>query len=89
MGYVFMIVAGAILGWLVAFVLRTECKRDLALNMGAGVLGALLTGLLIGPAVSQGNLAAGTYTVEAILISMGGALAAVFAANILHQREVL
>lgn len=80
MGYVFMIVAGAILGSLVALMLRTECRRGVALSVGAGVIGALL----VGPAVSQGNLATGTYTVEALLISMGGALAAVFTANILH-----
>ncbi len=89
MGYVFLIVVGAILGWLAAFILRAESSRHLKINIGSGVIGALLAGLVISPAISTGDLAGGTYTVDAMFISMAGSLATLFLANFLRYREVL
>ncbi|WP_338241836.1 GlsB/YeaQ/YmgE family stress response membrane protein [Aurantiacibacter hainanensis] len=89
MGLVFLIVVGAILGWLAAFILRAESPQSLKVNVIAGIGGALLAGLLVGPALSMGDLAAGTYTVDALLFSMAGSLATLLVANILRQKEVL
>lgn len=89
MGLVFMIVVGAILGWLVAFILRAESSYDLKINLAAGIGGALLAGLLLAPALSLGNLAAGTYTVDALLFSMAGSLATLLSTNMMRQREML
>ena len=49
MGLLFIIVVGAILGWLAAIILRIETPRGILLNIAAGIAGALLTGLVIGP----------------------------------------
>ena len=89
MGFVFMIVAGAVLGWLFTFVVRPQSTHDLKVNLAAGIGGAVLAGLVLVPALSLGNLAAGTYTVDALLFSMAGSLAALLLANFLRQREVL
>ena len=89
MGYVFLLATGAILGWLAAFILRAESPRNLKINLGAGVIGALLAGLVISPAVSAGNLASGTYTVGAMCISMAGSLMMLLFANVLRYQEVL
>ena len=42
MGLLFMIVVGAILGWLAAIVLKIEAPRGILLNIAAGVAGALV-----------------------------------------------
>ncbi len=89
MGYVFLIVVGAILGWLAAFILRAESSRSLKINIGAGIIGALLAGLFVSPALHAGDLSAGTYRVDAMFISMAGSLAALCVANFLRYREVL
>ncbi|MWV26549.1 hypothetical protein GRF63_01405 [Erythrobacter sp. GH3-10] len=89
MGLVFLIVEGAILGWLAAFILRAESSRSLKINIASGLIGALLAGLVISPAMSAGNLASGTYTVDAMFISMAGSLAALCVANFLRYRKVL
>ena len=89
MGYIFLIVLGAILGWLAAFILRAESSRSLKINMGFGVIGAAMAGLVVSPAISTGDLAAGTYTVDALFISMAGSLAALLLANFLRYREIL
>ncbi|MGB3795375.1 MAG: hypothetical protein WA957_03625, partial [Alteraurantiacibacter sp.] len=75
MGYIYLIVVGAVLGWLAAFILRAESSRALTINMVAGVIGALLTGLIICPAICDGDLAAGTYTVDALFVSIAGSIA--------------
>ncbi len=89
MGYVFLLVLGAVLGWLTTFILRAESTRNLKINVGAGVIGALLAGLAISPALSAGNLASGTYTVDAMFISLAGSLAMLLFANVLRSQEVL
>lgn len=89
MGFVFMIVVGAVLGWLFTFVVCPESSHDLKVNLAAGIGGAVLAGFVLAPALSLGNLAGGTYTVDALLFSMAGSLAALLLANFLRQREVL
>lgn len=89
MGFVFLIVVGAILGWLAAFILRAESPQSLKVNVIAGIGGAMLAGLFLGPALSLGNLAAGTYTVDALLFSLAGSLTTLLVANILRRKELL
>ncbi|MFB0612128.1 GlsB/YeaQ/YmgE family stress response membrane protein [Aurantiacibacter poecillastricola] len=89
MGYIFMIVVGAILGWLTAFVLRAENSRGLKINISAGIVGSLLTGLVIEPALVGGDLAGGSYTIGAMLAAMFGAAAFILLANMIRRQEVL
>ncbi|WAT16994.1 hypothetical protein OZN62_08570 [Aurantiacibacter sp. MUD11] len=88
MGYLFMIVVGATFGWLAALMRKALTLRGLALNLGGGVAGALVAGLFVGPAIADGNLARGTYSVEAVLISMIGSLALLLVANLLRNSEM-
>jgi uncharacterized membrane protein YeaQ/YmgE (transglycosylase-associated protein family) len=88
-GYIFMIVVGTILGWQTAFMQRVETGRAMPRFIAAGVLGAVLTGLLLTPLVTHGDLGSGTYTVDALLLTMAGALAALFACNVLYRRDLI
>ena len=89
MGYVFMIVSGTILGWQTAFVLRADSVRARWRFMAAGVVGAVLSGLILTPALTHGNLVSGTYTVDALLMTMAGALAALMMYNYLNRRDTI
>lgn len=89
MGYIFMIVVGAILGWQAAFMLRAENGRAMPRFIAAGVLGAVVSGLLLTPVVTHGNLVSGTYTVDALLLTMAGALAALLACIMLYRRDLI
>ena len=86
MGVVFMIVAGGILGWLVAFVRERDTWRMLPRNVVTGIAGALLAGLLISPLFGGGNLTGGYYTVTALLVAMIGAVIALVSMNLLQTR---
>ena len=89
MGLLFMIVVGAILGWLAAIVLKIEAPRGILLNIAAGVAGALLTGLLIGPLLlGSASLLGAYYRVGSLLLSLAGALVVIAAFNVFWREQL-
>ncbi|MEL1252000.1 GlsB/YeaQ/YmgE family stress response membrane protein [Aurantiacibacter gilvus] len=88
MGYIFMIVVGAAAGWLAAIVQRAVDSRALLVNLGAGIVGALVAGLLLSPVLVGGSLGAGTYTVDELLVALGGSITAVVSASMLRDMQI-
>ena len=89
MGFLFMIVVGAILGWLAAIILKIEAPRGILLNIGAGVVGALLMGLFIGPLLlGSASLLAGYYQVGSLLLSLVGSIIVIAALNVFWPRQL-
>ena len=89
MGLLFMIVVGAILGWLAAIVLRIEAPRGILLNMAAGVGGALLTGMFIGPLLlGSASLLAGYYRIGSLLLSLVGSIVVIAAVNVVWRGQL-
>ena len=88
MGFLFMIVVGAILGWLTSIVLRIEAPRGILLNVVTGVAGALLTGLIIAPLFGSPSLLGDNYSVWTVLLSLVGAVVAVVALNVLGRERL-
>ena len=81
MGLLFMIVVGAILGWLGSIVARVEAPRGILLNIAAGLAGALLFGLFIAPFIGGASLFDGNYGVGSLLLSLVGAVVVVAGLN--------
>lgn len=79
-----MIVAGGVLGWLTAFMRRLESARSLRVNIAAGMVGALVAGLLVSPRIGLGNLLAGQYDVDALLVSIAGAAIVLIVLNLIR-----
>jgi uncharacterized membrane protein YeaQ/YmgE (transglycosylase-associated protein family) len=89
MGLLFMIVVGAILGWLAAIILKIEAPRGILLNIAAGVAGALLTGLFIGPLLlGSASMLGGYYQVGSLLLSLAGSIAVIAALNVFWPRQL-
>jgi uncharacterized membrane protein YeaQ/YmgE (transglycosylase-associated protein family) len=87
MGLLFMLIVGAILGWLGAIVLRIEAPRGILLNIAAGVAGALLMGLFIGPLLlGSASLLGGFYEVGSLILSLVGSIALIAALNMFWPR---
>jgi uncharacterized membrane protein YeaQ/YmgE (transglycosylase-associated protein family) len=87
MGFLFMIIIGAILGWLTTIVLRIEAPRGILLNVAAGVAGALVMGLFVAPLLGSASLLGDNYSVWTLLLSLAGALLAVAMFNALWRRQ--
>lgn len=88
MGLVFLVVFGALLGWLAAIVMRAEDSRGLSLNVALGITGALVAGLGVHPLLGGSSLLEGRYSVDGLLTAFFGSLAVLLAANLLRNREV-
>jgi len=87
MGLLFMLIVGAILGWLGAIVLRIEAPRGILLNIAAGVAGALLMGLFIGSLLlGSASLLGGFYEVGSLILSLVGSIALIAALNMFWPR---
>lgn len=81
MGVMFLIVAGAILGWLAAIVMRAESRQAILLNVGAGIAGAFIAGLLLNPLLGGHSLLGGRYDVLALVIALVGSVLFLAALN--------
>ena len=87
MGLVFLVVLGGILGWLAAIINSSDNGRALALNVAAGIAGALLTGLVLAPLLGVGSILDGAYRVDGLLTALAGSLVVLVAVNVLRDRE--
>lgn len=87
MGLVFLVIFGAVLGWLAAIVMRAEDFRSIVTNVILGIGGALFAGVVVHPWLTGSSLLEGRYSVDAILTALFGAVTVLFAANLLRNRE--
>ncbi|MGX7896351.1 GlsB/YeaQ/YmgE family stress response membrane protein [Tsuneonella sp. HG222] len=84
MGLLFIIVAGAVAGWVASVIWRVESSRGVFIELLAGVLGAGLGAFIISPLFDEPSLVAGTYTVSAVLLTLVGAAFVVASLNLLR-----
>ena len=88
MGLVFLVVLGAILGWLAAIIMRADSMRATLLNVMVGIGGALAAGLVIGPLLGLGTILDGRYSIAGLLTALAGSIVLLFAVNLLRNREL-
>lgn len=81
MALILLIVIGAILGWLASIITRTEDRNGILTDMGVGVAGSLVAGLLVSNSSIIGGLSA-----TALLAAIAGSVFAL-AALLLFQRH--
>ena len=84
MGVVFMVVVGGVLGWLASIVARVETFKEIAINLGTGIAGAILTDILISPLLSNNSVFGGTNSVPTLLMSLLGSVLLLLAVNFIR-----
>ena len=85
MNLILIIVIGGVLGWLASKVMRTDAQQGIFLNIVVGVIGALLAGVLLNPLIGGGNIAAGDFSISALVVSFLGALVLVLPSFLLAR----
>jgi uncharacterized membrane protein YeaQ/YmgE (transglycosylase-associated protein family) len=88
MGLVFLIVIGAMLGWLAAIIANAGTTVARARNIMIGIAGALVAGLVVNPLIGGNDLLAGQYSVEALLIALVGSVGVLLAVYLWRDREL-
>ncbi|WP_160736245.1 GlsB/YeaQ/YmgE family stress response membrane protein [Altericroceibacterium endophyticum] len=88
MGVLFMIGAGAVLGWLCSIIMHTESSKGIWLDIGAGILGALLVGLIFNPVFGLAQFVGGTNSVGGLLLSLVGSVLMLVALNVFYRGKL-
>jgi len=81
MGFLILIVVGALLGWLATIILRIEDGKDILANSLVGVLGSLVTGLIAG-----NGAVFGTVSGIALLWAVLGSVVSIGLFNLVRQK---
>lgn len=81
MGLLLLIVIGAVSGWLATIILRIEDTRGILVNVGVGVVAALVAGVVAGSGVLLGAIG-GT----ALLWSLASTVLALTVFNFVRRR---
>lgn len=84
MGFIFLLVVGGVLGLVTACAAGCDHGRGVMRNVALGILGALLTGLVINPLAGGQSLLGTHYDSGALIISLVGSLTLVAAVNLLR-----
>ena len=83
MGLIVLLVIGALLGWLATIALRIEDGRSIFRNMVAGMIGALVAGL-----VASGGMFLATISATALLWAIAAAIAVIAIYNFAHRKAL-
>lgn len=88
MTILYIIIVGGILGWLASMLMRTDAQQGIVLNVIVGVVGALLAGLIISPLVGAPPITSGAFSLEALLVSLVGAIILLAIVNLVRRGRV-
>ncbi len=73
MNYVLWLIAGALLGWITTIVIHNR-RKDLLINVIAGVIGAFIVGYLLNPVLHFNPINQGVFSLPALFVSLLGAV---------------
>lgn len=88
MGLVLLVVLGALLGWLAAIIMQVESSRGIALNVAAGIGGALIAGLVVSPLLGRSGLLEGRYHADGLVVAVLGAVGVLLLLNLLRGKAL-
>ncbi|HVI05958.1 MAG TPA: GlsB/YeaQ/YmgE family stress response membrane protein [Sphingomicrobium sp.] len=81
--FIIWLVVGGICGWLASLIMRTDAQQGILMNIGVGILGAILAGWVLG----KGNINQGI-SIEAFLWSLIGAIILLAVVNLVRKGRV-
>lgn len=88
MTIIYIIIVGGILGWLASLMMRTDAQQGIVLNVVVGIVGALLAGLIISPLVGAPPITSGSFSLEALLVSLVGAIILLAIVNLFRRGSI-
>jgi uncharacterized membrane protein YeaQ/YmgE (transglycosylase-associated protein family) len=77
-----LVVVGGMLGWLAAIIVGAETGVARTRNILIGIAGALVGGLAVNSLLGGGDLLAGEYNVDALLVALAGSVVVLSAMNL-------
>lgn len=88
MNLIILVIVGGILGWLASKIMRTDAQQGILLNVVVGIVGALLAGFILSPLLGIPPITSGAFSIEAILVSLLGAVVLLAIVNMFRRGRV-
>ncbi len=86
--FIVWIIVGGILGWLASLVMRTDAQQGPLLNIIVGIIGAFLAGLVLSPLFGISTINQNNFSIEALLVSLLGAIILLGIVNLFRRGTV-
>jgi uncharacterized membrane protein YeaQ/YmgE (transglycosylase-associated protein family) len=68
------LVVGGLIGWVASKVMNTDGQQGIVLNVVVGIVGAMLGGWLLSPALGVSTINQNNFSVPGLLVSLAGAV---------------
>lgn len=86
--FIVWIIVGGILGWLASLMMRTDAQQGPLLNIIVGIIGAFLAGLVLSPLFGISTINQNNFSIEALLVSLLGAVILLGIVNLFRRGTV-
>ncbi len=85
--FIVWLVVGGIIGWVASMIMRTDAQQGTLLNIVVGIVGAFLAGWLLTPLFGVPSIN-DSFSVAAMLLSLGGAVILLAIVNLVRRGTV-
>ena len=85
MNFIVWLIVGGIIGWIASMIMRTDAQQGIVLNIVVGIVGALLAGWLITPLIGGSTINQGNFSLGGLLISLVGAIVLLAIVNLFRR----
>ena len=75
MNILIWLVVGGLIGWVASKIMNTDGQQGLVLNVVVGIVGAVLGGWFLSPALGVSTINQSNFSVPGLLVSLAGAVA--------------
>ena len=82
MNLIIWLAIGGLIGWAASALLRTYGQQGIVLNVGVGIVGALLGGWFVAPLVAVSPLNQNHFSSAGLLVSLMGAVTLLVIVNV-------
>ncbi len=88
MNFIIWLVVGGLVGWIARMIMRTDAQQGVVLNVGVGIVGALVGGWLISPLVGLPTINQDVFSLGAMTVSLLGAIILLAVVNLVNRARV-
>lgn len=85
--FIVWLIMGGIIGWIASMIMRTDAQQGVLLNIVVGIVGAFLAGWLLSPLFGTPSINE-SFSIAALLLSLGGAIVLLAIVNLFRQGTV-
>jgi uncharacterized membrane protein YeaQ/YmgE (transglycosylase-associated protein family) len=86
--FLIWIILGGIIGWVASMIMRTDAQQGLLLNIVVGIVGAFVAGWFLSPYFGVSTINQSNFSVQAMLVSLAGAVILLAVVNLLRRGSV-